>query len=185
MTISKLLWSQVSSFLVYKSHWHCWVAGVCEKFGLCMLLYSISSSLSGPACVVQKEALSCLGSLSCWERWCSVLWKKMSHMKASGKALFSFLSVPYFPESKSCAKAHTIIRGFLVVSEKIHSDFIFFTFSMTNSQPRQMRIEYKRWTVSLVQELTSCLFCSMNSALVFTGYENMKIFMFYCFTFVR
>lgn len=46
------------------------------------------------------------------------------HMKASGKALFSFLSVPYFLESKSCSRAHTV-RGFLASSEKSHSDIFF------------------------------------------------------------
>lgn len=43
--------------------------------------------------------------------------KDMAHMKASGKALFAFLSVPYFLESKSCARACAAIRGFIALSK--------------------------------------------------------------------
>lgn len=53
--------------------------------------------------------------------------KAVFHMKASGKALFSFLSVPYFLESKSCSRAHAV-RGFLALSEKIHSDFFLYIY---------------------------------------------------------
>ena len=62
-----------------------------EEFSLHVLSYGVSSSLSGPVCVAQKEALSCRVSLSCWERRCSA-GKAVSHMKASVKALFGFLS---------------------------------------------------------------------------------------------
>lgn len=134
-----ILWSQVSSFLFLKitlalltdgSSFQVNLLGcrhVWEEFSMRMLSYSISSSLSDPVCVVQKEAVSFLGSLSCWERWCSVE-KAVSRMKASGKALFSFLSVPYFLESKSCARAHAVVRGFLALSKREDPQWFFFEF---------------------------------------------------------
>lgn len=44
--------------------------------------------------------------------------KAVSRMKASGKALFSFLSVHYFLESKSCVRAHAVVKGFLALSKR-------------------------------------------------------------------
>lgn len=126
-----VLWSQVSSFLFFLkislalltegssfqvNLLGCRLVCVWEEFSLRVLSYAVGSSLSGPVGVLQKEALGCLGSLSCWDR-CSSVEKATSRMKAFEKALFSFVSVPYFLESKSYTRTHTVVRGFLALSK--------------------------------------------------------------------
>lgn len=144
------------------------------EFSFWMLSQSIHSSLSGPACVVQRKALSCLGSPSSWEGWCAV--EKDIH--GSHESLW---------EDFICLSWVYLIFWKARAALRHHQRFHYFEIKWKDSsKTRKMTTEHKQWKVRLCTRANLMFVLQYElSACFLPGYENMKLLRFCCFILTR